>query len=390
MVDNAEVLLVEDCANTRAHCSALLTRVGYAVEAVDDAQQALAFLKNAGERAPLVLLIDWELPGMSGLQLVSVLGSMPFRVKPYVIMLTSRSASEDVVKALNRGAHDYIKKPLQEAEFISRLGVAERTVRLQRQLVERAEELEAALKRVQLQEHLLSRDSGGDRPSLAVATPPIDPGALVYNATAEVLEKLTYPVLRVSKCERPELGGIAAWTGIAIPAMNLWLDICLVAPSAVADLMASKVIGQDVVCDATDWLAEVVTLVRSHVRRMLDAESIKSVGSAVPRCYLGWNNDETSQALDVHFEITVEAGTLSLLIGCAECHLQEVPLAELKPGFMLADAVHRANQPSRRIAKSGSALTVDVISELQQLADRALPVQVLEVSAFARRALDAA
>ncbi|MEN9580026.1 MAG: hypothetical protein RJA70_3035 [Pseudomonadota bacterium] len=384
------MLLVEDCATTRTHCSALLTRVGYSIEAVDDAQKALALLKLRGESAPLILLIDWELPGMSGLQLVSVLGSMPFRVKPYVIMLTSRSTPEDVAKALNRGAHDYIKKPLQEAEFVSRLGVAERTVRLQRQLVERAEELEAALKRVQLQEHLLSRDPGADARTAGKDAPPIDPGALVFNATAEVLEKLSYKVLKANKCERPSLSGIAAWTGIAIPAMDLWMDICLVAPSAVADSMASKVIGQDVICDATDWLAEVVTLIRSHVRRMLEAEAIKSVGSAQPRCYLSWNNDHESRTLDLHFEITLEAGTISLLIGCAQCHLHELPLAELKPGLLLADAVHRANQPARTIAKSGSALTPDVILELQQLADRSRSVAVLEVSAFARRALDAA
>jgi DNA-binding response OmpR family regulator len=68
-----------------------------------------------------LLLLDWKLPDMSGVDVLSWARERPESVPP-VLFVTSRADEADIVRALNLGAHDYVVKPIKVAEFQARVG----------------------------------------------------------------------------------------------------------------------------------------------------------------------------------------------------------------------------------------------------------------------------
>lgn len=98
----------------------------------EDGEAAWEILKADG--APRLLLIDWEMPRLSGLELCKRIRASDSNDPPFIIMLTSRSNSEDIAAGLGSGANDYIGKPFDETELQARLAVGKRTLELQRQL----------------------------------------------------------------------------------------------------------------------------------------------------------------------------------------------------------------------------------------------------------------
>jgi putative two-component system response regulator len=96
-----------------------------------------------------MVITDWMMPEMDGLELVKHIRSRG-REKPYVytVLLTSRGDKEDVVKGLSEvGVDDYVVKPFEPDELRARLGVGERTVRLERTLREYGEGLEKIVRK---------------------------------------------------------------------------------------------------------------------------------------------------------------------------------------------------------------------------------------------------
>jgi PleD family two-component response regulator len=112
----------------------------FEVETVSDAESALPVISQ--EDAPLVLLIDWELPGMSGLDLLSRVRSLQRKHYVYSIILSARAEKMDVVTALSAGADDYLAKPFHEQELQARIRVAFRTLGLHEDLVRANRQLE--------------------------------------------------------------------------------------------------------------------------------------------------------------------------------------------------------------------------------------------------------
>jgi two-component system phosphate regulon response regulator PhoB len=114
----ANVLLVEDEPGIRELLTLNLGQAGHQVVAAGDAEGALRFLKSS---LPDVILLDWMLPGISGIDLCRRLrGDDRYRQVP-IIMLTARGEERDKVLGLDTGADDYITKPFSPRELISRI-----------------------------------------------------------------------------------------------------------------------------------------------------------------------------------------------------------------------------------------------------------------------------
>ena len=104
----ANILLVEDEPGIQELLKFNLAQAGHQVTAAGDAEHALKFLKST---LPDVILLDWMLPGMSGIDLCKRLRSDE-RYQPIpIIMLTARGEERDKVLGLDTGADDYITKP---------------------------------------------------------------------------------------------------------------------------------------------------------------------------------------------------------------------------------------------------------------------------------------
>ncbi len=120
------VLVVEDEAALQQLLAYNLQRAGFAVEQAFDSDEALTLI---AERPPDLVLLDWMLPWMSGLELCRQLRRKTQTANLPIIMLTARTEEPDRLQGLDTGADDYITKPFSIEELIARVRAVLRRVR---------------------------------------------------------------------------------------------------------------------------------------------------------------------------------------------------------------------------------------------------------------------
>ena len=120
------ILLIEDHADSRRNLRRLIEQRGHEVVACASAEEAEAELAK-GERFPF-LILDWMLPGKSGVDLCADLRARPNGDEMYILLVTARADLEDLEQALASGANDYLTKPLDARRLAVRLSVAERHI----------------------------------------------------------------------------------------------------------------------------------------------------------------------------------------------------------------------------------------------------------------------
>jgi len=112
------VLVVEDDVAIRDMLSFTMKQSGIDCDTVADGEAGLEFLKH---QQPDLILLDWMLPGIDGIEFIRRLRANEFLANIPVIMLTARGESEDMVKGLGVGADDYINKPFSPPELMARI-----------------------------------------------------------------------------------------------------------------------------------------------------------------------------------------------------------------------------------------------------------------------------
>lgn len=110
MTGNGPILVVDDCPNIRTVFSRVLEREGYRVIACAGGKEALAAMNR--ERPALVLL-DVEMPGLDGRDLLTRIRRHQRLADLHVILVTGRSGQDARLHGLELGADDYIEKPVQ-------------------------------------------------------------------------------------------------------------------------------------------------------------------------------------------------------------------------------------------------------------------------------------
>lgn len=143
-----KILFAEDNVSSRLMYEKIMVKWGYEVISVSNGVEAWEVLNKAD--APKVAILDWEMPGMDGVQVCRKIREIESTRPTYVIMLTGRSTREDIVEGLNAGADDYVIKPFDSREFRARIRVAERMVCIQGALADKVEELKNALEHVRV------------------------------------------------------------------------------------------------------------------------------------------------------------------------------------------------------------------------------------------------
>jgi two-component system phosphate regulon response regulator PhoB len=111
----ANILIVDDEPAIREMIGFTLQRAGFEVQAAAEADQARAI------RLPDLVLLDWMLPGLSGLDFACALRRDPSTRHLPIIMLTARTESGDKVRGLEAGIDDYVTKPFSPAELLLRI-----------------------------------------------------------------------------------------------------------------------------------------------------------------------------------------------------------------------------------------------------------------------------
>ncbi|MBB5222990.1 two-component system phosphate regulon response regulator PhoB [Amaricoccus macauensis] len=114
----AKVLVIEDEEAIAQLLAYNLEKEGFTVRVAGDGDEALVALE---EELPDLVLLDWMLPNVSGIELCRQLRARPNTRELPVIMLTARGEEEDRVRGLDVGADDYVTKPFSMSELVARM-----------------------------------------------------------------------------------------------------------------------------------------------------------------------------------------------------------------------------------------------------------------------------
>ena len=130
-----KILLAEDITVTRKLVKRILENNGYKVIEARDGQEAWEILQKEKEEINLAL-IDWLMPRLNGLQLCRKIKATENQGYTYIIFLTGKVDIYEVVEGLESGADDYVTKPFDKRELISRIDVGKRFIQLHQKLRE--------------------------------------------------------------------------------------------------------------------------------------------------------------------------------------------------------------------------------------------------------------
>ena len=194
----AHVLIAEDDAAAARVLRLLLEQSGYRVTVAPDGETALRILEEQG--APDLLLLDWMLPGVSGLEICHGARQRWDALRLPILMVTAKTDPESIYAAFDAGASDYVGKPFRGAELRARIGAHLHT----RRLWEERERMES---------HLRERDklftlgllAGGVAHDLNNPLAVISAHAQVLRrraADAETQEQLAGILAAVDRCSR--------------------------------------------------------------------------------------------------------------------------------------------------------------------------------------------
>lgn len=155
MGDRHHVLVVDDSKAQRRMLSMQLARWGYRVTEAASGEEALALCQVM---AFDIVLSDWMMPGMSGLDLCRAFRALPRDGYGYFILLTSKSEKTEIADGLEQGADDFLTKPVSPDELRARLRAGERIIGMQSELVEKNRLVNSTLDKLQKIYDSLDRD----------------------------------------------------------------------------------------------------------------------------------------------------------------------------------------------------------------------------------------
>jgi twitching motility two-component system response regulator PilH len=113
-----KILLVDDSKTELHHLSELLTRKGFAVRTAENGEEAM---RRLADDRPDLILMDVVMPGQNGFQLTRAITRDPRYADVPVIMCTSKGLETDKVWGMRQGARDYVVKPVDTEELITKI-----------------------------------------------------------------------------------------------------------------------------------------------------------------------------------------------------------------------------------------------------------------------------
>ncbi|MBK9954151.1 MAG: diguanylate cyclase [Rhodocyclaceae bacterium] len=152
------ILIVDDDVTFRAMLKVLLTNYGHDVYEAVDGQQAF---EMAVDLRPQVMVVDWMMPSMDGIELTLALRQTKVGRRIYIMLLTGLDDDQHLIRAFDAGVDDYLTKPLRPKVLSARLSAGFRVVRLQDEIERDREEIrrfaaELAVSNRRLQEAALT------------------------------------------------------------------------------------------------------------------------------------------------------------------------------------------------------------------------------------------
>src|SRR6266700_6511578 len=130
-IPKLSVLVVDDSPFSRKLVEHALWGDPYSLLFAENGIEALQLFK---EHRPAIVITDWMLPDSTGPELCQRIRTESPNSYTYIILLTSMTEKEDIVKGLSSGADDYLTKPFDRGELLARIGVGRRIIGLHREI----------------------------------------------------------------------------------------------------------------------------------------------------------------------------------------------------------------------------------------------------------------
>ncbi|WP_324755325.1 fused response regulator/phosphatase [Roseovarius sp. Pro17] len=140
------VLVVDDSRLQRRILTASLKKWGFAVTEAESGDQALEICRDT---PPDLVLSDWMMPGMSGVEFCAEFRRMSRDNYGYFILLTSKSDKAEIAHGLDVGADDFLTKPVDPGELRARITAGERILEMERELTEKNRLVNSTLDKLQ-------------------------------------------------------------------------------------------------------------------------------------------------------------------------------------------------------------------------------------------------
>lgn len=128
------ILIAEDELVSRRLLEGLLKKWGHEVVVCTDGDTAWEILQRSD--APRLVIMDWMMPGLSGIEICQKVRALELGDQFYILLLTARDGTNDLVDGLKAGANDYVSKPYVPAELEARVNAGLRMIELQAKQLE--------------------------------------------------------------------------------------------------------------------------------------------------------------------------------------------------------------------------------------------------------------
>ncbi|THB80630.1 MAG: response regulator [Desulfobacteraceae bacterium] len=133
--DEQPIIVIEDDHIIRDMLKSMIEQWGMRVHFIMDESAAVDTIKSL--KTPHIIILDWILRGISGIEICKAVREVPDKIPHYIIFLTGKSLMNDIKEGLESGADDYISKPFDQEELKARVQVGLRMIRLQHETIER-------------------------------------------------------------------------------------------------------------------------------------------------------------------------------------------------------------------------------------------------------------
>jgi phosphoserine phosphatase RsbU/P len=146
------ILVIDDDPITQRLLQATLQKAGYEIIIAANGEAGVAY---AQQLRPALIICDWQLPGIDGLEVCRRVKADPTLATTFFLLLTSRNALEDRIKGLDTGADDFLAKPIEQGELQARVRAGLRLYQSAQNLQQSAQVLEQLAADLQSQKQLL-------------------------------------------------------------------------------------------------------------------------------------------------------------------------------------------------------------------------------------------
>ncbi|MBN1959207.1 MAG: diguanylate cyclase [Desulfuromonadales bacterium] len=128
-----KILIAEDDLTSRTILTGMLRKWNFEPVIAENGQQAWDLMQR--DNPPLIVILDWNMPFLDGLEVCRKIRCTLVQNPPYIILLTAKDKKSDIVTGLDAGANDYISKPYDKDELHARIRVGKRVISLQLDLL---------------------------------------------------------------------------------------------------------------------------------------------------------------------------------------------------------------------------------------------------------------